>query len=180
MTADFWWNNMGEHRTHWIAWKRLCDPMKEGASLGSRPSLTWRGILAARELLMEGCRWKEEVGTWHFATKGVFTVTEAYVMEMARILRSRPSSSSTRSKASVWEQQRWTQIWKSKVPPKIRIFIWRVTHDAVPTMSNLERRWDVQDQLCGICHEEIECISHVLRSVGSLQPSIGHYLRRRT
>lgn len=34
----------------------------------------------------------------------------------------------------------WDWIWKLKIPPKIRNFVWRVCHEIIPTRVALMRR----------------------------------------
>ncbi|KAK4438113.1 hypothetical protein Salat_0145400 [Sesamum alatum] len=51
--------------------------------------------------------------------------------------QSQPSSSTMMTSVSPWHKQRWKQVWKSKIPPKIRVFVWRAVHNALPTKENL-------------------------------------------
>ncbi|KAL0411402.1 UNVERIFIED_CONTAM: hypothetical protein Slati_3729900 [Sesamum latifolium] len=64
MAANFFWHDGDRRRIHWLAWKHLCR-----ASLGARPSYTWRSLMAAMELVRVGCRWCIETGRsvliWH-------------------------------------------------------------------------------------------------------------------
>ncbi|KAL0340087.1 UNVERIFIED_CONTAM: hypothetical protein Sradi_4525500 [Sesamum radiatum] len=40
----------------------------------------------------------------------------------------------------------WSFLWSRKIPNKVKVFGWRLFHDALPIVSNLEqRRMDVED-----------------------------------
>ncbi|KAL0460646.1 UNVERIFIED_CONTAM: hypothetical protein Slati_0691800 [Sesamum latifolium] len=68
------------------------------ASLGTRPSLTWRSILSARSLLQEGVGGKREIGGDGYGYSGKGGTLQLHI------------------------------------PPRVRLFIWRMCRDAVPTM----------------------------------------------
>jgi hypothetical protein len=51
-------------------------------------------------------------------------------------------------------------IWKSKVPPKIKIFIWLMTNDAILTKDNRIRRKWVGDPKCHFC-DQTETVDHL-------------------
>ena len=55
----------------------------------------------------------------------------------------------------------WKQVWKLKVPNKIRGFIWRILSNALPTMSNLFKKNCCVTNRCLICKEKIENIGHL-------------------
>lgn len=51
-------------------------------------------------------------------------------------------------------------IWKSKIPEKIKIFLWLMANNAVLTRDNMKKRKWNGDSLCIFCNEE-ETISHL-------------------
>ena len=55
----------------------------------------------------------------------------------------------------------WKQIWKLKVPHKIRSFMWRILSNALPTMTNLFRRGCSNTNRCLICTGQTENMSHL-------------------
>jgi hypothetical protein len=52
------------------------------------------------------------------------------------------------------------RIWKGKIPPKIKIFLWLLYNDAVLTKDNLIRRRWIGDPKCMFCEED-ENITHL-------------------
>ena len=66
------------------------------------------------------------------------------------------------SKATGRTLMTWSWIWKLKIPPKIKNFIWKCAHHRIPTKSVLFPHADVRDQVCPRCNE-IEMPIHVLR-----------------
>lgn len=45
----------------------------------------------------------------------------------------------------------WKHIWKLQIPPKIRLFLWSLSHDALPTKTNLFHRHIILDIICPLC-----------------------------
>jgi hypothetical protein len=55
-------------------------------------------------------------------------------------------------------------LWKSKIPLKIKIWLWLIWHDAIATKDNLlKRNWNGSAS-CQFCHHD-ESISHLFLSV---------------
>ncbi|KAK4415857.1 hypothetical protein Salat_2693100 [Sesamum alatum] len=45
----------------------------------------------------------------------------------------------------------WNFLWKSRVPPKVRLFAWRCGHNPLPMLQNLSRRRVATDTTCSCC-----------------------------
>ncbi|KAL0451591.1 UNVERIFIED_CONTAM: putative mitochondrial protein, partial [Sesamum latifolium] len=138
------------------------------ATVGSRPSLTWRSVLLARGVLRVGCVEHStpinpggERVIWKPSKKGLFSVRSAY--KVALELDARVSASSSRSFPFLTEgyEKFWQQMWALVVPPRVRVQVWRFCPDAIPTMDNLAKRHRVVDTRCIRC-EAVEMIKHVL------------------
>ncbi|KAL0312261.1 UNVERIFIED_CONTAM: hypothetical protein Sradi_5625400 [Sesamum radiatum] len=89
---------------------------------------------------------------WHYDIKGKFSVRSAY--RVAAELRQEGGCS--------WQEWNWNFIWNSKVVPKVAMFVWRCTRDALPTTNNLKRRGAAVEEGCGRCDEKKEDTLHVL------------------
>lgn len=58
----------------------------------------------------------------------------------------------------------WDKVWKLDVPPKVRIFLWRVLREVLPCKSSLLRRHVELDPTCPVCATAEESAFHVLYS----------------
>jgi zinc-binding in reverse transcriptase len=55
------------------------------------------------------------------------------------------------------------KIWQWKlISPKVKMFIWRALHDALPTMHNLHKRMNSISPRCQRCGSEDEYLMHML------------------
>ncbi|KAK4387746.1 putative mitochondrial protein [Sesamum angolense] len=106
------------------------------ATLGSRPSFTWRSIMAAQPLFRAGC------STYHLACS----------------LEDLPCSSSVQLKEHTW----WRKLWQGKIPSKIKVFVWRACLNALPTGKSLSKRLPGFSAPCPFCQHCEEDVLHSL------------------
>ena len=59
-------------------------------------------------------------------------------------------------------QENWDEIWKLRLPNKIKVFGWRACHEILPTSRNLTRKRIINDNKCSICTRETESTIHSL------------------
>lgn len=93
---------------------------------------------------------------WKFTNHGFFSVKTAYhlaVSMYSNIHSSRPATSTPPNE--------WKKIWKIKVTPRVRMFLWRLCACAIPTKVNLCRRGFKVDPICSLCGEEPESVDHL-------------------
>jgi hypothetical protein len=64
--------------------------------------------------------------------------------------------------ASASGDESWKRIWKLQVPPKVKVFCWRVLHEFIPTKDVLQRRHIEPTSFCEICGADRESIKHTL------------------
>nr|KYP72974.1 hypothetical protein KK1_005580 [Cajanus cajan] len=85
---------------------------------------------------------------------GVFTVRSAYNALLTQALGT--------------QQIRFTcVVWKIKIPPKVKIFIWRLFVNALPTKEQLLNKnvaLQAYQQRCPFCNDALETIHHVIFS----------------
>ncbi|XP_019190719.1 PREDICTED: uncharacterized protein LOC109185193 [Ipomoea nil] len=88
----------------------------------------------------------EDSWYWLGDPRGVYTVKNAY----RNIMRNYVHAAGDFGK--------WTTVWKMRVPPKWRTFLWRAICDILPTTNNLIiKRMEVEPtcQMCGLANEDI-------------------------
>ncbi|KAL0396908.1 UNVERIFIED_CONTAM: putative mitochondrial protein [Sesamum calycinum] len=91
---------------------------------------------------------------WHHTHNGLFSVRSAYHVALSLAHQPLPSSSNLASPV-------WKTIWKANVPSKIRVFIWKVAHNALPTGRNLLQKLRFEPLACPLCCSEDEDVEHV-------------------
>jgi hypothetical protein len=94
---------------------------------------------------------------WAASTSGEFTVKSAYHLE--KEIQDRKNGECSNQALS---QAIWKIIWNLKVPNATKVFLWRASHNILPTKDNLKRRGVVADDLCQFCCQEKETIFHAL------------------
>ncbi|KAK4389703.1 putative mitochondrial protein [Sesamum angolense] len=134
--------------------KQKYFPHSSGFSVeaGQGSSYTWRSILTARALIIAGTRWQagewkegliqavfrnedvevilgitEDIArlhqlSWHYEKSGRYTVTIAYrLFNQGLVMCAAGGGMGSTS----YKLANWKFIWKTKVPPKVRIEDWR-------------------------------------------------------
>ena len=55
----------------------------------------------------------------------------------------------------------WNFLWKLNIPPKIKLFIWKVFHNAFSSSENLLKQGISIDPRCKLCSHNFESSFHV-------------------
>ncbi|XP_073119607.1 uncharacterized protein [Henckelia pumila] len=93
----------------------------------------------------------EDRWNWGLDSKGCYTVKSGYKL-LSSFQRTDPDSN----------EINWLLVWRLKIPPKVRNFIWRTLSRCLPTKTALRgRRIDVQEW-CPFCNHDPESDIHVL------------------
>ncbi|KAL2895368.1 hypothetical protein RDABS01_011277 [Bienertia sinuspersici] len=93
---------------------------------------------------------------WHYSKIGGFTVRSAYFVELEGKKGAGTTSTSTSNKGAS------KTLWKALVPPKVKMFGWRVLHGGVPVRKKLKLRGMEIDERCPMCGDSEESILHML------------------
>jgi ribonuclease HI len=97
---------------------------------------------------------------WHMEKNGIFSVRSAY--NLALQLRHVDSIASTSSSSDEGERKLWQNVWSGQIPPKVKIFTWKLSQDTLPTRKNKHKRRLEDDSICNICGNGIEDSFHAV------------------
>ena len=97
---------------------------------------------------------------WSGEFNGTFSVRSAYRIGLQPKLQSLSLGQS--SSEALGDRMMWDLVWKLDVPPKLRVFAWRVASDSLGVLQNLNRRLPKIDPICTICGHEVEDAHHAL------------------
>jgi len=89
--------------------------------------------------------WPDDNLIWHYSADGEYSVRSAYHLLRDKMRLGTPSSSGGLGK------DLWRKIWKLNVPPRVKVFGWRLGIGAIPTKGNIARRIPGYDMRCGVC-----------------------------
>lgn len=88
---------------------------------------------------------------WYHTPNGIYTTKSGYSWLILKKVRYEP------------HRIFWRLIWKLNLPPKIRIFIWRLRHNLLPTNSKIKSINPDFNQSCPRCNAAVEALVHALR-----------------
>ena len=101
----------------------------------------------------------EDYVAWHLTKTGIFSVRSAYYKEWEDTYND--STSLSRHGGSR-PHPVWRKIWSLRFPRKIKIFLWRCLHNAIPCFCVLADRHIGSISQCPICKSGAEDIKHAL------------------
>jgi hypothetical protein len=88
----------------------------------------------------------EDYPAWHFDKKRMFSVKSAYKV----YVRQRDAEGGT-SSGSEDGKSFWKKLWRLECVPKVKQFLWRLTHNSLLLRANLGRRGIKRDTRCVCC-----------------------------
>ncbi|KAK2648728.1 hypothetical protein Ddye_016217 [Dipteronia dyeriana] len=186
LSTRFWWDQIRIHRS---TWRFLCRSKDLGglgfrdlslfnkallakqASCGASTSFLWRSFVWRSELLKTGSRWvfiyKDQ---WLCCPSSLRQIYMPVLSEEAHGSNTVRSGyhfgcllNSIRSSYGLGLSKSWWKfLWRLKVPPKVKLFIWRACHEWIPAMINLAKRGMQVDTLCPLCCARDESMLHAL------------------
>ncbi|XP_027122249.1 uncharacterized protein [Coffea arabica] len=106
---------------------------------------------------------KQDSYYWIHAQKGEYTVQSGYKRWMkgkeqeGRNEGEQAGPSHERTSSIVWKA-----LWNQKVKQKLKVFIWKCLHDALPVKELIFSRTNKGNPMCGGCGESVETLGHML------------------
>jgi hypothetical protein len=92
----------------------------------------------------------EDTIAWHYERKGNFTVKSAYHLGVS-LQDSRLHRDGEPSTNAPMQNTTWNDLWKLKLLGKVLVFLWRLTHNSLPTIMNIKRKKIELDTRCPMC-----------------------------
>lgn len=89
---------------------------------------------------------------WSFEKSGYFSVKSAY----------RHLQQSKEDGAGLVSSALWQNLWKMRVPPKVKDLLWRAASNCLPTKTQLRSRRVNVDAICPMCQSHRETISQCM------------------
>uniref|UniRef100_A0A453F0C4 Reverse transcriptase zinc-binding domain-containing protein n=1 Tax=Aegilops tauschii subsp. strangulata TaxID=200361 RepID=A0A453F0C4_AEGTS len=98
----------------------------------------------------------DDFWSWIHEKNGVFTVQSAYRMLVStKARREAWLEGRADSSNSERETKAWTSMWKTNVPSKVKIFLWRLAQQALPTADLLTHSNMATVSSCGLVERTI-------------------------
>lgn len=101
---------------------------------------------------------------WRETKNKVFSIRSAYYLAKYLEERGKESCSNEKETTTLWKV-----VWKVRVSPVIKVFLWKAYRNILATKENLQKRNIVDDPLCLIYGLEAESVGHILWWCGSAQ-----------
>lgn len=99
-----------------------------------------------------------------FASNGLFTLKQGYQL-LSQLHHRAPTVPQHAPSPNPW-----SILWQPlQIAPRIRLFIWKALHEAVPTSEILHHRIPHINPACPICQDPHETMSHLIFFLSSLQ-----------
>lgn len=94
---------------------------------------------------------------WHHKMNGMFSVRSVYYLARVVIVQLTSSLSGSLSPSAMV----WDKLWKSHVLPKVKVCVWRLCNNFVPTHANLTRRHITFSLSYVMCNGREESVIHL-------------------
>jgi hypothetical protein len=96
----------------------------------------------------------EDMHVWKFSTHGSYTVKSAYRYAMDTLINNEEYK----------KPGDWMQIWRMKIPQRVKIFVWRIVRGCLPTRDRLQQKRVQCTDLCPHCESTYENEWHLFVS----------------
>lgn len=97
---------------------------------------------------------------WPFSKNGDFSVASCYHMIFLESRSSRLPNVVEAGQGRAVSPINWNLIWKLNIPPKVRIFLWRVVLDILPHRAEQFRRKIVPSPYCERCQRSEDVVAY--------------------
>ncbi|KAH1031001.1 hypothetical protein J1N35_043175 [Gossypium stocksii] len=100
----------------------------------------------------------EDFKVWRGELLSEFTVRSAY--KLLHESSFDPNSINLQTESKKFYQK----LWNSNIPSKVKILVWRISWNILPSLANLKLKRVLDDVRCPRCHQSEENSFHIFRS----------------
>jgi hypothetical protein len=88
---------------------------------------------------------------WAPNKNGEFSVKSAYIQsQMLNLLNTGPLL-----------RKEWKHLWKIKIYERLKLLLWKIVWDILPTKFFLSKMWDIEEKDCLFCSAQPETTKHL-------------------
>ncbi|PRQ25708.1 putative ribonuclease H-like domain, reverse transcriptase zinc-binding domain-containing protein [Rosa chinensis] len=104
---------------------------------------------------------------WHYDRKGIYSVKSGYyIFHKAQTVRD--CASGSMGEGGAWRRY-WHMLWSASVPPKVKLFMWKLIKGILPTKCNLvQKKVSLPDEKCTFCMAACESGTHLFKDCPTL------------
>jgi hypothetical protein len=107
----------------------------------------------------------EDWPAWFYDSKRIFSVKSAYKLAVQLRDQKNGTDASTSSVSNqIADDFKWEILWLLNDPNKIKMFLWRFTHNSLPARRNIVMRGVQTDTVCPVCCRLDEDCDHLFFS----------------
>ncbi|KAF4360260.1 hypothetical protein F8388_020551 [Cannabis sativa] len=106
----------------------------------------------------------EDTLIWPYTPNGNYIVKSGY--RIGRELNLHPTRCSNMEDIHKW----WKMMWSMQLPPRMKLFGWRVCQNWLPSKTNLSHRGMTIHPSCDLCGNQAETLTHALWSCSKIKP----------
>lgn len=88
---------------------------------------------------------------WSHERTGRFSVRPAYKMVINIRENGANGNVGSTGAQGAPEGKAWTSLWHTKVPSNIKVFLWKLARNSMPSMDVLHHRHMATTRLCALC-----------------------------
>ena len=93
---------------------------------------------------------------WSAEKNGIYSVKSAYRLISLSMRMLEHNKTNTANSSVSEDNPFWKRIWKLAIPPKVKVFWWRVMHNFVPVKANLMERHIENQGTCPDCGAQMK------------------------
>ncbi|XWS19204.1 hypothetical protein CRYUN_Cryun32bG0111000 [Craigia yunnanensis] len=105
----------------------------------------------------------EDVLVWSYEEKGCYTVKSGYRVLMANEVEGHQQGEENGNQKEKLVRF-WRKLWAAKVPSKIKMCLWKMSHDFLPVLANLFKKRVCTQITCQLCGSENETVIHAVKN----------------